>query len=144
MLVKVKRLHQNAIIPYYSKHGDAGMDLYATSVNSDKSGNLVCHTGLAMEIPEGHVGLLFPRSSISKTPLTLRNSVGVIDSGYRGEIMLKFDREDRHLNDGETIYKVGDRVGQIMIMPYPKVQFFEAQELSSTERGEGGFGSTGA
>ena len=144
MLVKVKRLNQNAIIPFYSKPGDAGMDLYATSVDYDKYGNLVCHTGLAMEIPEGHVGLLFPRSSISKTPLTLRNSVGVIDSGYRGEIMLKFDREDRNLSDGGTIYKVGDRVGQIMIMPYPKVQFFEARELSSTERGEGGFGSTGA
>jgi dUTP pyrophosphatase len=144
MLIKVKRLHSSAIIPYYSRPGDAAMDLYATGVDYDDYGNLVCHTGLAMEIPEGHVGLLFPRSSISKTPLSLRNSVGVVDSGYRGEIMLKFDREDRVLNPEETIYKVGDRVGQIMIMPYPKVQFFEAQELSSTERGDGGFGSTGA
>ena len=143
MLVKVKRMHPNTIIPYYSRPGDAAMDLYATNVDYDKYGNLVCHTGLAMEIPEGHVGLLFPRSSISKTPLSLRNSVGVVDSGYRGEIMLKFDREDRTLNNGETIYKVGDRVGQIMIMPHPKIQFFEAQELSATERGEGGFGSTG-
>ena len=144
MLVKVKKMHPNAIIPYYSRPGDAAMDLYATNVDYDKYGNLVCHTGLAMEIPAGHVGLLFPRSSISKTPLSLRNSVGVVDSGYRGEIMLKFDREDRTLNNGETIYKVGDRVGQIMIMPHPKIQFFEAQELSATERGEGGFGSTGA
>ena len=143
MIVKIKRLHSNAIIPYYSKPGDAGMDLYATSVDYDKYGNLVCYTGLAMEIPEGHVGLLFPRSSISKTPLTLRNSVGVIDSGYRGEIMLKFDREDRSLSDGETIYKVGDRVGQIMIMPYPQVTFAEVSELTDSERGSGGFGSTG-
>lgn len=143
MRVKVKKLHENAVIPSYAKHGDAAMDLYATSVDYDKYGNLVCYTGLAMEIPEGHVGLLFPRSSISKTALTLRNSVGVIDSGYRGEVMLKFDREDRLVTD-DCLYHVGDRVGQIMIMPYPQVQFEEAVELSDTDRGTGGFGSTGA
>ena len=143
MLVKIKKLHSSAIIPYYSRPGDAAMDLYAVDTDYDEYGNLVCHTGLAMEIPQGHVGLLFPRSSIAKTPLALRNSVGVIDSGYRGEIMLKFNREDRD-NPEETIYKVGDRIGQIMIMPHPKVTFFEAEELSATERGEGGFGSTGA
>lgn len=143
MRVKVKKLHENAVIPSYAKHGDAAMDLYATSVDYDKYGNLVCYTGLAMEIPEGHVGLLFPRSSISKTALTLRNSVGVIDSGYRGEVMLKFDREDRLVTDN-CLYHAGDRVGQIMIMPYPQVQFEEAEELSDTERGTGGFGSTGA
>tara|TARA_R110000824_G_scaffold88189_8_gene216936 strand:+ start:6078 stop:6506 length:429 start_codon:yes stop_codon:yes gene_type:complete len=142
MRVKVKRLHESAVIPSYAKHGDAAMDLYATNVDYDKYGNLVCHTGLAMEIPEGHVGLLFPRSSISKTPLTLRNSVGVVDSGYRGEVMLKFDRED--VDGASNVYSVGDRVGQIMIMPYPQVQFEEAEELSNTERGQGGFGSTGA
>tara|TARA_R100001594_G_scaffold107519_1_gene142129 strand:- start:722 stop:1156 length:435 start_codon:yes stop_codon:yes gene_type:complete len=142
MRVKVKRLHEKAVIPSYAKHGDAAMDLYATSVDYDDYGNLVCYTGLAMEIPEGHVGLLFPRSSISKTALTLRNSVGVVDSGYRGEVMLKFDREDRLVTD-DCLYHAGDRVGQIMIMPYPQVQFEESEELSNTERGTGGFGSTG-
>ena len=143
MIIKAKKLNPNAVIPKYAKPGDAAMDLYATSVDYDKYGNLVCYTGLAMEIPEGHVGLLFPRSSISKTALTLRNSVGVIDSGYRGEVMLKFDREDRLVTDN-CLYHAGDRVGQIMIMPYPQVQFEEAEELSDTERGTGGFGSTGA
>ena len=143
MIIKAKKLNPDAVIPKYAKPGDAAMDLYATSVDYDKYGNLVCHTGLAMEIPEGHVGLLFPRSSISKTALTLRNSVGVIDSGYRGEVMLKFDREDRLVTD-DCLYHVGDRVGQIMIMPYPQVQFEEAVELSDTDRGTGGFGSTGA
>ena len=143
MIIKAKKLNPDAVIPKYAKPGDAAMDLYATRVDYDKYGNLVCYTGLAMEIPEGHVGLLFPRSSISKTALTLRNSVGVIDSGYRGEVMLKFDREDRLVTD-DCLYHVGDRVGQIMIMPYPQVQFEEAVELSDTDRGTGGFGSTGA
>ena len=92
-----------------------------------------------MEIPEGHVGLLYPRSSISKTSCSLRNAVGVIDSGYRGEIMLKFS-----CSTNLNIYNVGDRVAQLIIMPYPQVQFEEVEELSDTDRGEGGFGSTGA
>jgi len=97
-------------------------------------------TGLSMEIPEGYVGLLFPRSSISKTTLSLANSVGVIDSGYRGSIMFKF----RYLGGkGNWFYNLGDRVGQIIIIPYPTVEFEEVEELSSTERGQGGFGSTG-
>ena len=141
MKIRAKRLHDKAIMPCYAKYGDAGMDLYATDVDYDKYGNLVCHTGLAMEIPEGHVGLLFPRSSIAKTPLSLCNSVGVIDSGYRGEIVLKFNREDRYTAEG-TVYIAGNRVGQIIIMPYPKVGFVEAEHLSKSERGEGAFGST--
>jgi dUTP pyrophosphatase len=94
-------------------------------------------TGIAIEIPQGYVGLLFPRSSVSKTVLTLSNSVGVIDSGYRGSIMFKF----RYPEEG-PVYEVGDRVGQIIIMPYPQISFEEVEELSETERGEGGFGST--
>ena len=95
--------------------------------------------GLAVEIPEGHVGLLFPRSSVYKSGLTLTNSVGVIDSGYRGEIMMKFQ-----VSSISNMYKVGDRVGQLLIVPYPQVEFEEVDELSSTERGKGGYGSTGA
>jgi len=141
--VKVMKLDAGAKIPKYAKPGDAGMDLHAVSESFDDHGNYVYGTGLAMEIPEGYVGLIFPRSSISKTAHSLRNAVGVIDSGYRGEVMLKFDREDRLVTD-DCLYHAGDRVGQIMIMPYPQVQFEESEELSNTERGTGGFGSTGA
>lgn len=139
MKVKVMRLDAGAIIPKYAKSGDAGMDLYAVTQSYDKHGNYVYGTGLAMEIPEGHVGLIFPRSSISKTAHHLRNAVGVIDSGYRGEIMLKFDINTQN----SPVYKVGDRIAQIMILPYPQIEFEEAWELSETERGSGGFGSSG-
>jgi len=139
MKVKVMKLDAGAIIPKYAKAGDAGMDLYAVTESFDEHGNYVYGTGLAMEIPEGHVGLIFPRSSISKTAHSLRNAVGVIDSGYRGEIMLKFDINT--LNS--PVYKVGDRIAQIIILPYPQVEFEEAWELSKTERGTGGFGSSG-
>lgn len=139
MKVKIKKLHPNAIIPKYAKPGDAGMDLTSISEEWNDDNSMVTYdTGLAMEIPEGYVGLLFPRSSISKTILSLANSVGVIDSGYRGSIMFKF----RYPEEG-MIYDVGDRIGQIIILPYPSIEFEEVAELSSTERGEGGFGSTG-
>ena len=137
--VKVKKLHPNAVVPSYAKPGDAGMDLTCISESWNEDNSMVTYdTGLAMEIPEGHVGLLFPRSSVSKTSLVLANSVGVIDSGYRGPIMFKF----RYPEEG-MVYDVGDRVGQIIILPYPEVQFEEVNDLTQTERGEGGFGSTG-
>lgn len=146
MKVKIKRLCSNAVIPKYSKVGDAGMDLYCTKTTVEKEGNgdlnLVCHTGIAMEIPQGYVGLIFPRSSISKTNLWLRNAVGVIDSGYRGEIICKFGYY-KGLMSKEFLYSVGDRVAQIMILPHPSIQFEEVEELSDSERGQGGFGSTG-
>ena len=138
--IKIKKLHPDAVIPKYSKPGDAGMDLVAVTEEWNYDNSMVTYdTGLAIEIPEGYVGLLFPRSSISKTNLSLSNAVGVIDSGYRGSIMFKF----RYSEEG-MVYDVGDRVGQIIIMPYPTVEFEEVEELSSTERGEGGFGSTGS
>ena len=133
------KLDPAAKIPKYAKRGDAGMDLYAVSQTFDDHGNYVYGTGLAMEIPEGYVGLIFPRSSISKTAHSLRNAVGVIDSGYRGELIFKFDINVQN----SPVYEVGDRIGQIMIMPYPKIQFEEAFELSKTARGTGGYGSTG-
>ena len=141
MEVKIKKLHPDAVIPVYSKPGDAGLDLTATSIMGDSHDNIVYGTGLAIEIPEGYVGLLYPRSSNSKTDLYLTNHVGVIDSGYRGEIMFKF----RPINGvvDASIYGVGDRIGQLIIMPYPKVELIEVDELSDSERGEGGFGSTG-
>jgi dUTP pyrophosphatase len=140
MIVKIKKLDSKAVTPAYAKAGDAAVDLTAISlskVDKDEFGYLEYGTGLAIEIPEGYVGLLFPRSSISNSGLILTNSVGVIDSGYRGEIKFRF----KHIPD-TSFYKVGDRIGQLIIMPYPQIEFEEVQELSSTERGEGGFGST--
>lgn len=139
MQVKIKKLHENAVIPSYAKHGDAGMDLTAISKSCDDRDNFVYGTGLAFEIPNGYVGLVFPRSSNSKQYLLLSNSVGVIDSGYRGEVILKFKRTLQLYVKG---YEIGDRIGQIIIMPYPKIEFIEVNELSSSDRGVGGFGST--
>lgn len=141
MQVRVKKLHEDAVIPAYGKPGDAGLDLTATSIEKDSYGNVVYGTGLAIEIPEGYVGLIFPRSSNSKTDLYLTNHVGVVDSGYRGEIMFKFRANPSLIN--AVIYQVGDRVGQLIIIPYPQIELVEATELSDSERGEGGFGSTG-
>jgi len=138
MKVRIKRLHPDAVIPKYAKAGDAGMDL--TAVEMEREWNIVTYkTGLAIEIPEGHVGLLFPRFSVYKTSMVLSNCVGVIDSGYRGEIMMKF-----RSTESSKAYEVGDRVGQLIIMPYPQVEFEEVENLSSTDRGLGGYGSTGS
>jgi len=140
MEVRIKKLSENAVIPTYAKDGDAGMDLVATRIISNTTFDVSYGTDLAMEIPNGFVGLVFPRSSIRKYELALSNSVGVIDSGYRGELQATFKKT----NGLDSIaYKVGDRIAQIMIIPYPPIEFDEVAELSDTERGEGGFGSTG-
>ena len=138
--VKIRRLSPNAVIPSYSKDGDAGMDLVATEIISETTDQITYGTGISMEIPKGYVGLVFPRSSIRKYELELTNSVGVIDSGYRGEIQATFNKVHNKLNS----YNVGDRIVQIMIIPYPQISFIEVEELSTSERGSGGFGSTGA
>ena len=139
MKIRIKRLHQNAVIPNYAKYGDAGMDLTATSKSYDENNNVVYGTGLAVEIPEGYVGLVFPRSSICKKDLFLTNSVGVIDSGYRGEIMAKF----KHTDNLPVEYRVGERIAQLIIIPHPYIEFVPANELSDSERGSGGYGSSG-
>jgi dUTP pyrophosphatase len=152
MKIKIKKLHPDAVIPTYAKQGDAGMDLTSVSVstkyNKDEEGfstksekYIEYDTGLSMEIPEGFVGYLFPRSSVSKTDLLLANSVGVVDSGYRGPIKLRFRKSVCTAYPG--IYSRGERVGQIIIMPVPSFEFEEVDELSDTDRGDGGFGSTG-
>lgn len=142
MLINFKKLHPNAVKPEYAKPGDAGMDLTAVSVEyADQY--IEYDTGIAVEIPNGYCGLIFPRSSNSKMDLQLCNSVGVIDSTYRGPIKLRFRRIMNPMTNKVQIYQVGDRVGQLMILPYPKVLFHQVDELSSTERGSGGFGSTG-
>ena len=141
--VHVKKLDEKAVIPHYAKMGDAGLDLVATKLDIPSSGKYIqYHTGLAFEIPEGFVGLLFSRSSVSKKDLMLKNAVGVIDSGYRGEVCLRF--QVTGLNRlGKDIYKVGDKIGQIIIMPIPTIKLVEVDVLPDTERGEGGFGSSG-
>ena len=138
MKVNIKKLHPDAVIPKYGKPGDAGMDLVATSKKLEGE-NLVFGTGLAFAIPEGFVGLIAPRSSISRTNMLLTNNLGIIDSGYRGEVMAKF----KYIGNENVEYDIGDKIAQIIIMPYPQIEFEEVNELSSTERGSGGFGSTG-
>lgn len=147
MKLKIKKLDKRAVVPSYSKPGDAGMDLTAINISKDNVGNITYHTGISIEIPKGYVGLLFPRSSICKKQQFLTNSVGVVDSGYRGEIMAKFKPV---MGSYETIlelfesneYQIGDRVVQLLIIPYPQIELEEVEELSDTERGYGGFGST--
>lgn len=197
--VKLKKLNENAVLPKYAKDGDAGMDLVATSVEYDeKMDAFVYHTGIAVEIPQGYYMQILPRSSNRKTDAYMTNHVGVIDSGYRGEILVTFknrtstsslvnDLAFTHLitsiitpkeskNDkDETVqtytsvlecaksvagsieatikdeklyeqiapYKVGDRIAQAIVLPYPFVTFEEVDKLSESERGEGGHGSTG-
>jgi dUTP pyrophosphatase len=138
--VRIKKLHNNAIIPTYSKIGDAGMDLTITEILSNTTFDVTYGFGIAMEIPMGYVGLVFPRSSVRNMDLNLSNCVGVIDSGYRGEIQVTF-KKTQGLDS--TKYKVGERGAQIIIIPYPKINFVESNELTSTDRGDGGFGSTG-
>lgn len=133
--VKIKRLKREAVIPKYALNGDAGMDVVAITKNeTDKY--VEYGTGLAFEIPKNCVCLIFPRSSVCNKDLILSNCVGVLDSGYRGELRLRFKKS------GKESYNVGDKVGQIIILPFPKVFFEEVSKLSPTQRQDGGFGST--
>jgi len=153
MEIKFKKLVPEAVIPQRANPTDAGLDLVATSQKTemckDEDGAEYTRevsykeygTGLAVEIPEGFVGLLFPRSSVTNKQMMLKNSVGVIDSGYRGEIRARFmcgDEKDKHYH-----YSVGDKVAQLLIVPIALPNPVEVEELSDTSRGEGGFGSTG-
>lgn len=143
MQVKIKKLDPSAKIPKYAKEGDAGMDITAIAVNYDND-YISYKTGLAFEIPDGYVGLLFPRSSNSTKELILCNSVGVLDSGYRGEVEFRYKLVGNGtLAHGiHNIYSVGDRVGQIIIIPYSIIEFVESEDLSNSARGDQGFGST--
>ena len=154
MKIKIKRLSENAVLPVKAHATDAGFDLTATSCNIDENGAMVYGTGIAVEIPDGYVGLVFHRSSIAKKDIVLSNREGVIDSGYRGEVMAKFKptnyfnyyedcgRIVERPHDG-SIYGIGERIAQLIIMPIPEIEFEEAEELSDSERGIGGYGSSG-
>jgi dUTP pyrophosphatase len=147
MLLKIKKLHKNAIIPKYATDGAVGFDLTAVSKEVKNNGpiNYVSYgTGLAFAIPEGYVGLLLPRSSISSnTSLMLSNSCGVIDADYRGEVSFRFKELSLFNNKIGEQYQIGDRVGQMLIVPVVKCDFEEVTELDDTKRGIGGYGSTG-
>lgn len=136
MFLKFKKLDEAAVIPSRAHRSDAGLDLVATSL-AKTDDYWEYGTGLAMSIPSGMVGLLFPRSSISKTSHSLRNSVGVIDSGYRGEIKLRMSVPSGKL------YEIGDKIGQLIILEMPILEIEEVDELEDSARNEGGFGSTG-
>jgi dUTP pyrophosphatase len=138
--VKIKKLDPNAVIPTYSKDGDAGMDLTITDIKENTSFSITYGFGIAIEIPKGYVGLIFPRSSVRNQDLILSNCVGVIDSGYRGELQATF-KKTQGLDS--LSYNVGERGAQIIILPYPTIYMTEVPELSDTERGTDGFGSTG-
>ena len=140
MKIKIKKLNPLAILPTKAHSTDAWFDLYATSKTYDENGNEVYGCGLAFEIPEGCKGLMFPRSSNARTRLKLSNSVGVIDSGYRGEVTAKFKcLSPFH----EAEYKIGERFAQIIFLPIPDVKLAVVDELSDSERGIGGYGSSG-
>ena len=144
MKVRIKKLSPDVVIPTYAKVGDAGMDIVATKIINETNDDITYGTDIALEIPEGFVGLIFPRSSIRKTNLQLSNSVGVVDSGYRGEIQATFNKIQGVTEGVRERYLIGDRICQIMIVPHPTIEFEEVEELNNTERGEGGFGSTGS
>ena len=139
MKVKLKKLNENVKLPVYAKTGDAGLDIKATRIENENNYSITYGTDLCIEIPFGYVGLIFPRSSIRNYDLVLSNCVGVVDSGYRGEIMATFKKTKL---DG-MYYDVDYKVMQIIILPYPSIEFEFVDELSETERGKGGFGHTG-
>lgn len=150
MKVRIKKLSGRAVMPAKAYTTDAGFDLTATRQWYDEYGNICYGTDLAFEIPEGYAGFIYPRSSNSKRQLLLSNAVGIVDSHYRGEVTFKF--KPSLALDGEQyvitrlrydLHKVGDRIGQLIIMPIPDIEFEEAEELSQTDRGEGGYGSSG-
>ena len=142
MQVRFQKRHPDATMPTQGTPGSAGYDMTAVSMER-KNDLIVYDTGIAIEIPAGYVGLVFQRSSVYKTGLMLCNAVGVIDSDYRGSISFVYrnllgvgGRDCAH-------YGIGDRIGQIVFMPVPKVELVESDVLTETARGAGGYGSTG-
>ena len=138
--IKFKKLVETAKMPTKAHPTDAGEDLTAVSREWNEEHRCwVYGTGIATEIPEGYVGLVFPRSSIRKYTLSQCNCIGVIDSHYRGEIMVSY----KLTSDVEKIYSIGDKIAQLIILPYPEVSYTEVKSLSETDRGENGHGSSG-
>lgn len=143
MKINLKRLTETAIIPTRQHKGDAGYDLYADiqePVTIEPHTTKFIHTGIAIEIPDGYFGAVFARSGLaSKQGLRPANCTGVCDSRYRGEYMVALHND----SDIARIVCPGDRIAQLVVMPYLNIEFDEVDELTSTERGDDGFGSTG-
>lgn len=137
--VKIRKVHPDAVIPFRAHVTDAGMDVTAISMEMTED-YIEYDTGLQFQLPEGYAMLIFPRSSNSKKDLLLCNSVGILDAGYTGNLKLRFKLTMEGYT--EKIYNPGDKVGQIMIIPYPEINFIETEVFNETERGDGGFGST--
>lgn len=140
-ILRFKRLHQDAKMPQKAHLSDAGYDLWCIDAEIDHvHRTLTCHTGIAIDIPKGYVGLLFSRSSIWEKDLLQNNAVGVIDAGYKGDITFKF----RIFDSGTFLYKPGDKVGQIVFLPLAHISgMMEVEDIGDSERGANGFGSTG-
>ncbi|MBO5207313.1 MAG: dUTP diphosphatase [Clostridia bacterium] len=143
MKLKIKKLDERAIIPTYGTEYSAGADLYnmgGEAVSVAPGETVLIHTGLSIEIPEGYCGLIFARSGLAtKRGLAPANKVGVVDSDYRGEWMVALHNH----SDKTATVEGGERVAQMVVVPYLKAEFELTDELSETERGAGGFGSTG-
>jgi dUTP pyrophosphatase len=152
MRVRIKKLHPDAIVPQYQTSGAACFDLHALILSAGgvalwPDSQLVVRTGLAFEIPEGHVMLVYSRSGHGfKTNVRLANCVGVIDSDYRGEVLVKLTNDTSPIDENSVMFKVshGDRIAQAMIVPVPRIELQLVDDLSDTERGTNGGGSTGA
>jgi dUTP pyrophosphatase len=160
--IKVKKLDPEAVLPQRAKEGDVGYDLVAIddgTLKYDDNESLVYiqyKTGLTIEPPKGYYVEIFPRSSITKTGLILGNSIGLVDEGYRGELLLRFKFPATiykpisqvspiggYVVGSDTRYKKGDKIGQLVIRKAIHMNFKEVEELSDTDRSDGGFGSTG-
>lgn len=139
MKLKFKLLDEKAVKPVKAHDRDAGYDLTATSIKIKKE-YVQYGTSIAFDIPKGYAGLLFPRSSVTDEDLILKNSIGLIDSGYQGEIKFRFMPTTLSLLP--EIYEVGDRIGQIVFIKLPEIELVESDEFEDSERGEGGYGST--
>lgn len=154
--IKIKRLDERAVLPTKAYPTDAGFDMTAISLEYDEYGNAVFGFGWAFEIPEGYGGFLFPRSSATKYDVEMNNSVGIVDCWYRGEVKAKFrpistkpvrgsqtDSVEVYCDGKARIFKVGEKVAQMVILKLPQVEFVESDELSDTPRGAGGWGHSG-
>lgn len=139
MIIKIKKLHAEAVAPKYAHPGDAGMDLFALeTVEVPARGMARIKTGIAMEIPEGYAGLCWDKSGLAAN-FGIKVLAGVIDAGYRGELVLAV----ANLKDEPYVFEKGHKVMQMLIQKVEQPDIIEAEELSDTSRGEGGFGSTG-
>ena len=155
MNVKIKKLHKNAVIPKQATKLAGGWDVTVTDIEQVEEDFVICKLGFALDLPEGYKLTLVPRSSLTKTKWILQNSPGLGDADYKGEYQYRFralpNGIEVHKNKYDTLiglsypefpYKEGDRIGQVYLEEVIPIEFEEVEELTSSERGEGGFGST--